>query len=123
MNGFTAAGRPALILAPVVLAASLNGCGSSCRGFDYSFTRTAVGEASPAQAVAAWVKDGDEKPPRHGWSESGVGRTESGPSGSGQTGSGQSAGLGDRTFVNGDWRVSVTAMPDGGWLVSGGSSC
>jgi hypothetical protein len=88
-----------------LVAAGLAACQSGCRGFAYSFAGDAKGEPTPAAAVQRWAREGAEGPPGGDWAPA--------PEDDG----------GRRTFTNGDWSVSVTTAPGGGWLVDAGQSC
>ena len=92
----------------IMVATSLTACGDDCQGFSADPAQDAVGAASPAEALAFWVKEGNEHKPAKGWF---------------LLPDSAHAHPGDQTFINGDWTVTVTAAPEGGWLVTGGATC
>ncbi|GLY19641.1 hypothetical protein Kisp01_66550 [Kineosporia sp. NBRC 101677] len=84
----------------------LSGCGADCRSLDYSLAADAVGEKDPQAAITAWTETSDEGQPQAGWSEVGEDTQSS-----------------DRVFESGDWRITVSTLPSGEWVVTSGTNC
>jgi hypothetical protein len=87
-----------------LLASGLTACELQCSGTYYDFAGDARGEATPAAAIERW-KSESPHPWHGGWSP------------------GPDDGTGAKTFINGDWSVTVAPVPAGGWLVNYSTNC